>query len=524
MRSAWLISVTLGAAQVMFAAPNQAMALPDNVQLPASALAWWRLNPSRFRAVREQGAQRFAVLATLRALVASGVVSDEQGKRVLEGVLAAAEVGSAPHTLVLTDFAAKRPPGGSGMDLQRLRMALSVGAGANHRSMLRTIRAILISDGGASKALAPAGKPSARGEQRALDLPGDRHGVAYAQPDWPEWREVSWSSTPGAFVVGLGPGALEEWFTAQDGPGRADAAKPVAEKQRPWFAHRALVDDVRKPGDVFFEAYVNIDALRTRFPGAFVTGRTTRTLRALGLANAHDLMVHGRWIDPALAETDAHPPLIALDVTWSTPALVRFGAIAPRDVHVKREIHRLALTEDIWPAQELHLPPPNGSFALVMRIDWPALTTLSLDLVQATRRDTRLGAFVAFRGRWEAFTDGAREGLFKALGPIVVISDDPPPLLPAPGAATYFLELNPGTDADRALAQVQQLLAPLRHRVTHTDAGVWSIRLDDAGFVRAPVWGVAGPKESQAIIVGWGATIIDHIRKRRAPPSSVIPH
>lgn len=501
IRRRFAISTVAGL--LLVCAPAVCARASETPRIPKSAIAWWRLDPSGFRAVREQNAQRLAVLAALRALVASGVVEDEQGQRFLQGALAAAEVGSAPHSLVLTDFKAHRPPSGRGMDLDRLRMTLSIGAGADHRSLLRTIRAILVGDAAAGE----------NGAQDGLNLPGGRRGVAYAAPDWPAWREIAWSSTESSFVVSLGRGAIDEWFHAQDRDEPAEADKA------PWAAHRALVSAARKPGDVFFEAYVNIDELRRRFPDAFATGRTPRTLRALGLDNAHDLMIHGRWIEPPTGA--AHPPLIAIDATWTTPAsALQSGAGDVGD----RALHRLAISEDAWPdAGELANPPPRGSFAVVMRVGWEGLATLALDLVEATRVDSLEPAFQDFRRRWEKTTQSARSGFLESLRPIVVVSDDPPPLIPAPGAATVFLELREGTDPWLALSRLRALLAPVRQRVEEGSDGVSWVRLDDAGFVRAPVWGLAGSARAATIVVGWGASVIEHIRARLGTPKRQTP-
>jgi hypothetical protein len=156
--------------------------------------------------------------------------------------------------------------------------------------MLRTVRALGIDS---------AGDPDAAGAQRVVTLPDGGEAVAFRRSDWPEWAELGWASRPGRFAVGVGAGAMEAWSSRG---GDAEAGAPP-----PWAAHRALAP---REGE-FFELWIDIGALRERYPSAFHTGRTPRMLGALGLSDARRVMVHGRlWDDGA-----AGPPLLDVVVT-----------------------------------------------------------------------------------------------------------------------------------------------------------------------------------------------------------------
>ncbi len=485
----------------LLAAIGDVAAQADPLQPPADAIAWWRLDPSRFTAAQGQQAQRQAALSALRAVVASHLVQDEQGARLLAGALAAAEVGAATHLLALRDFHAVRPPSGTGMDLRSIDMTLVLGAGADHRSTLRTLRAILLSD-------APPDAPA--GQQRVVALPDGAEGVAFRAANAPSWRELAWTSRKGSFLIALGKDALAHWVASE---------RKTPQSDPPWRAHRAAVDAARPAGDVFFEAWLDLDAFRARFPEAFLSGRTPRTLRALGLDNASQLMLHGRWIDPPPGA--AHPPLLALDATWTDAAAPPTGPITPKPYDADEPspspsftIHHRALTLDRWPAA-LTQPPPQGSFAVVVPVDWPRITALLLDVLEAAQRDSRLARFQAIRARWASLTDQAQQRLFDALAPYVVISDDPAPLLPVPGAASVFVELRPGASADDALAQLALLLSPMRNRVrVDPDTRIWWTRLDTTGLVRAPVWGAATNSRLSLLVAGWSERAVLAARQR----------
>jgi len=452
---------------------------------PPSAIAWWRLDPGRFRAGQADpaaAARREIVLAGFRAAVASGVVEDSAASKALEGLLAAGEVGSTRHTLCLLDFEAQRGPGGTGMDPQILQMVLELESPSNRPALLRTVRAILIGSG-------PGGAEAA-GRQRIIKLPGGREGVAYSEADWPAWRQVAWASTEDAFVIGLGEGALEAWFAAPD---------PDVGTRPPWAAHREAAARARQSDDVFFEAYLGLDGLRRGFPEAFVEGRAERVLAATNLSNARDFMLHGRWAEPPADRR--HPPMIALDATWSARSR------APGAVEHRR------LSESSWPEEEIAMAPPPGSYVIAMPAPWREWVDTALRIVPAaTPEEKHVWRMVAVRQWRRAHGDNLRAFL-DSLAPWLIVSDTPPPVLPMPGASTFFAELRADASPDDAAALLHSLLSPFREQILR-DQGVWSFRVDEGGLLRIPSWGFIEAEPRAVMVGGWGPPVVIENRRR----------
>ncbi|MEC9373960.1 MAG: hypothetical protein VYC34_08955, partial [Planctomycetota bacterium] len=329
---------------VLFILTGAAHAAPAGP--PEGAIAWWSFDPSRFAAASKPSPERIAMTSLLRAIVAGRVIESESVARILEGILAASEVGALPHTLAVLDFEAERGPEAA-MSPTRLQMTLELDTARDHARFLRTLQAILVD----AERVARAGdEAKPLGAQRQIALPGEKNAVAYTEPDWPAWREISWMSTDAQFVVALGRDAIPALVEARSAAARR--GEPAA-----WLAHRAVVDRTRPEGEVFLEAYLSIDALRQGFPDAFSFGRARRTFEALNLSNARDVMLHARWVDPPADSTNA-PAFIALDVTWSA------RSEAPGVIRHKR------ISEDRWPGRALEMDPPPGSYVMVVAAEW----------------------------------------------------------------------------------------------------------------------------------------------------------
>lgn len=460
--------------------------------IPDGALAWWRFDPTGFRAADAAGAERVAIAGLLRALVSGRLIESEGTSRVVEGILAAGEVGAGPHTLCVLDFQADRDADG-GMDPQRLQMVLDLRARDDHRRYLRTIKAILVD---AEK----AARDQFSGRQRRLELPGGISGVSFSETGWPRWRTVSWTSTDSSFLIGLGEGSLSRWLGART-PRGDDAGTNPDRGDPPWRAHERQVDDQRPDGDEFFHAYLDIDALRDGFPGAFAAGRAIRAFDALDLSNARCVMLHGRRIQV----DDGLPPLLALDITWESrsepPGTVR----------------RMAISEDAWPADAISLDPPPGSYLLVLRADWEGWLMRALDLNLAMTRDADLDEKRRATTRWLGRSNRLLAALFAKLEPWVIISDAPAPVIPIPGAATFFVPLDPRTQIDLATRQLNALLGDWSDRIGEAPPGVRWLRLDPAGAIRAPAWGFIETDGAGVFVGGWGPPVVIENRRRLAP-------
>lgn len=440
--------------------------------VPADAMAWWRFDPTRFASTAptpEVRAQREAMLAMVRSAVTGGAVGEGTALGAVRGLLAASEIGGRPHTLSVLDFAAHRPPSGEGADVDRLEMALEIEADGGHERFLPTIRTILLPAKGEN------GMPP--GRQRAFELPGGSRAVAYTEPGWEPWREVSWASTPGAFLVGLGEGSLAHWIAPA-----ADA------REAPWIEHRAAIDAERAPGEVFFEAYLGIARLRDAFPAAFASGRAHRILSRLNLLDADDLLLQARFVEIG----EGRPAMIAIDAAYKLPG--------------DDNIHHLPLSADHWP-DDLTIPPPPGSYVIAAPIDWPAFVGLGLDLWIAANVDAHIPEYAGALTAWRTEHQDDLDAFLGALLPWAIVSDYPTPMLPIPGAATVIVPLNPDGGAE-ASRRFSRLLGPFADAI-HTDrAGVSSYAVDPVGLIRMPGWAVFSRGAHPAFIAAWSPTAV----------------
>ncbi|MEQ9617476.1 MAG: hypothetical protein RLN60_05515 [Phycisphaerales bacterium] len=451
------------------------------------AISWWRFDPSRFSSTEKAPAERRVFLATIRAAIASGLLGDGTSAKIIEGVLAASDVGAVPHTLSLFDFEARRPPSGVGIDISDLRMVLELHTGENHEHYMRTVRAIVV-----DAERAKSGKQTKEIErQRVIDLPDGSQAVAFSLEGWPSWREISWTSRGDSFVIALGEGAMARRFTAAP-----HEAKPA------WAEHEAIVDDARPRGHVFFTAYLDIDHLRASFPEAFERGRTPRMTNALGLEHAARLMLHGRFVE----SPGGLPPMLAIDATT-----------ADRDSGV---VTRHAATLDTWPTGEIPVPPLGGSYLIASKLDWHAFAQSLLDFNRATIMDHDLWRYERKEREWrEAF--GERfDASIDQLAPWLVISDDPTPLVPIPGLSTLVIPLDADAEPDAFKSEMAALLEPWSHIVTPSAGGLWTLSIHESGLVRFPTWSVTTANGRSVIAAGWGPQVIRRVNEvlERANP------
>ena len=441
-------------------------------QIPPDTLAWWRFDPSGFASVDQQPEGRELFIAGLRSLAVSGVAG-ESGGRIVEGLLAASEIGKSPHTLALLEMRAHRPPSGTGAAFDALRLVLQIQTDSGHDRLLRTIKTILVDAHGVREAESD-GPP----RQQPLDLPGGRHGVSFTREHWAPTRTISWCSDDGIFVVGLGDGALEQWFTEYPDT-------PVL-----WSEQVEAVDTARPPGEVFVEAFIDITALRSRFPDAFVSGRTPRLRSALALDHASSCMLHGRFVEPSSATLA--PRLIALDLT----------AVAADS------IERRPLTEDAWPDTPNFLKPPPGSYALVIRAHWHQLYAVALSLYESTIKTPDVDEYQTARSRWEQQHKDALDALFGLLGDWLILSDVPPPIVPVPGFCTIFAESRNDTSPETLELALSRVLRSFDDVIVRGADNRYWLRLDQRGLLRLPAWGFSGRDDKAAIIGSWGVAAV----------------
>lgn len=471
-------------------------AMPD---APPSAIAWYHYDPSPPPgSVARPGAdpvQRDLLLGAVRAGLTTGLFGDATSAHALQGLLAAAELGHAPHTVSLLEFRAHREPDGSGMDIDTLRcvITLELRGRASVAPLLRSIRAL---------AVATSENDAGALEQSAIALPGGRPAVLLTSTKWPPWMALSWTTTDELFTLGIGRGALEA--SLAPAPGGADTPA--------WVDHRAKVTQFRPPTSTFLELYADIEALRRAFPAAFASGRTPRMLGTLDLGEARSAMLHARFVLPE-AEAPASPPMIALDwtswddwgVAWSPLSASRWPGDAP-----------------------VGMAPPPGSSVLVARIDWRELFDDALNIYEATVPDTELAGFRASRRRWMDRNGPGVDELLGSLRPWLVLSDVPTPILPIPGLATVFVGTRGGAE-DGAPASVERLesiaaglLDSFSDELFVSGAPgrrTWALKLDRRGVVRLPAWGFVDAGGGPLLVGGWGLPVVAENRSRLAPVS-----
>lgn len=469
--------------------PSSAFAGPAlGTEPPAGAIAWWRFDPTRFASAEVAASERRVILAGLRAGVAAGLFGAGSSSSVVSGLLAAGEVGSSPHTLCVLDFEATRDEDGTGMVVRDLRAVLELRSEGGHDEYLRTIRAIAV-DGDREGA--------GTGRQRAVALPGDRRGVAFRRSAWPAWRTLTWCSGGGAFAVSLGSGSLRDWF-AGEVDGEAERAAPAGA----WVRHREAVEEARPDGVVFLEAYVSLDALRARFPSAFAYGRTPRMLDALGLRGASAAMLHGRFVEDA----GGGPAMLALDLTVASAGVgERAGGL---------ELRRF--TEDRWPgAEATGVPRPGGSFVLASAVAWPDLVAWGRRVHEATVPDSELDEFLRERGAWDAAHGASLAGLLGDLRGWLVLSDDPPPPIPAPGLATVFVAAGDGVALAGLANGFDRVVSAFAEDVRRTELRgrpAWWLGAGSAGAVKLAAWAVSDGPAGPVVVGGWGpAAVTPHV-------------
>jgi hypothetical protein len=445
-------------------------------------LAIWTFDPSRFASAGDQTPARLAATALLRAAVAGGLVEDDAPALLLELALVGATLGDAPHTLSLLDLRVSRRDIFSDLRIERIEAVLEVRTAEGHADLLRTVKSIAVD----------RYTPNGMGAQRAIDLPGARRGVSFRADSWPEWLSVSWVSLPDRFVLGVGESALQTWVSSLDeGGARIDAPE----------AHAAQVDAARARGDAFLAGGIDLDALRRRAPDLLAEGRLRRFAEICRLANARSFYLHGRWIQTGERNV---PSLLTLDATYES-------RVDPPGV-----VRRRAVSLDRWSDAGLRNPPPGGSYALLLPVHWPGVVEFGMNARLALTPDSeRPGRREAIRN-WYRDKGRGLLGALSGLHPVLVVTDDPTPPVPAPGLATWLAETRRGGSANSVAASLARAVGSAAETTRSAD-GIYSLRLDPAGAIRVPAWGAAQHASAEGadlVVLGWGPVCVRAHRER----------
>lgn len=470
------------ALSVLACAALPAAAAPPRI--PPDAVAFYRFDPSRF------DSKTAAMLPlALRLAEQAGLVSPDFHP-LFDGILAASVAGAVPHTLCVLDLDAEFDvQAKNGFRLTQLQSVLVLESSRDHRGFLSTLGTILSH----YQSEAPAGDgagQAASGGQELFDLPTGSRAARFSQPNWSPWQIVEWASLPDSFVVGLGRGSLERWVNAQ----AAGAENPTL------TLHRLTVQQQQRDAvePSFLEIWINFERLHETMPDILAQGRPRRMLTTWRLDGARNWMFHGRW----------RGAFLVADLTWQR----------------RRDRHDLvvsrSLTLDHWP-DDLTLPRPAGEYCVVIPIDFAA----AFDRVLGAYRDTlaadKLDEFDASVKQYRLRQRATYDALWSAFEPHVVLSNDPPPAVPVPGATTVYFELKDARQAAATQRRLESLLEQFMKSddpqrlgesvVRHERTGnYYWLQLEKSGTLRVPSWGWVGPY----LVGGWGPSVVEHNRAK----------
>lgn len=493
-----LVGGVLAATVVWSAHAATGEQLDDLFTIPPGAIAFLVFDPGGLGVAESPDPQRRLVQGAIRAALSSGMIADRDAAKVLGGLLAASVVGSTPHRLCVMAFQATVSADPQRWRITDLSAVLELRTSRDHLALVTTLRSILVAGGAAE------GGDDQTSHQRPIELPGGLSGMTFTRDGWPAWRQISWASTPDAFYIAIGEDALADYLRS--------AANDDADPH--WSIHRHTVEQQHGGrGSLVLEMYLDIDRIRRGFSDSFANGRIGDLFDAWGLSNARSFMFHARRIPAEQVRmigvrdsTYRGPPLIAADATWSSRS------------DPPRVIGHLPVAWSDWPAGDLRLEPPPGSYAIVADMDWAH----AIDIVLASYRGSRTRAervrFDERRSEWEHEHKRALSRIVRSLDRWLVLSDVPASSVP--GMTTAFIELKPAVSRARFERDFADLLASLGDRVLFDEQrAVWSLRLldpgaDPAGVFRALAWGLAGSARHGVIVAGWTPSVVESNRER----------
>ncbi len=446
---------------------------------PDTSFAFLAFDPKALGDGVDKDPTRALVEAGLRGLLANLGTVEGGGTPLPDALLRPGLLGTSPYRLCLLDIAGSCPESPAASDrplrIERLAAILEVRAPPNrYDEIIGAVRGALDRDAAARRA--------APGNESPLALPGGRAGTAFTHAGDPEWREVSWSTSPSGVLIGLGHGALERWLAA---PAMRNGAFPE------WYFHRNQVVKRRGATTNVLEVMIDASALRRSAPEWFAYGRFGRVLDAWHIPNAREAMVHVRLprVAPPKPGESTPPPtaalLLLIDLSYSSRADKPPTCAA------------IPVSEGAWPAG---VTPTKAPYAVVLNSDWTKWASLALDTWIACSPHGGLEASAA-RARWMRTHGPAMERAIERAGPFVVING------PAGSIPTLLAPLKPGQPAEKTVAELREMFAPFAGTV-HLDAPskMWTLRLtpeeaDPDGLLARFCWQVA--KDGSSISAAW---------------------
>lgn len=430
------LAFTLAAlAAAFFCAPRApAQKPPDSFwTLPRDCAAYFAFDPTPLGPGPD--ANRDLLISGLRAFMESLGEIDGGGPSVPTSLLTPALLGDSAFRLCLLDAAGTGQPERP-LTVSRLAVVVEIHAPAPHDALVGALRAALSNE--QRRRRTPAGLESASGAVTTFAIPGD-----------PDWRVVSWRSTPRAFTVALGKSTLAAW----------DDAPPPQPDHLPDFHHmRRQILQRRAMTQTCLEAWVSCSAIRAGFPESFLpAGRFGTILDAWRTPNARSVMLSIR--SPRSAPKAGESPkthLLSVDVAWSARSQP-LGTVSS-----------FALSPDAFP-EGTGLPAPSGPYVILLHADWPTWVPLGLDTWTATASGP---SPLLAKMRWQRARGKSLDSLTARAGPWVMITP------PSAAAPCFYATLSPPKSSADDCRDIFGFIHPAIR--AEPAKRLWTLTLDNA--------------------------------------------
>jgi len=259
-----------------------------------------------------------------------------------------------------------------------------------------------------------------------------REYIHFHDASWPAWLCLEWTQQGRYFVLTIGEGAMEHYL----------ADRPVG--GTPWEAMVGEVDTAAatqgSTGDIMARIYVAAGAFRERFPQPMQHTVLGRLFSTLDLTSTEAALFSTRIHDRAISmDNGSITNGVTTDTPWTVP-----------------------LTN---PAL-LKLIPPEATAYLAVKIDWPALYSRVLVLLDAIVPSGRLTVSQMLAHEEARHHVSLERDVIPYLQPIVIIHDAPQHPLRLPLMVTIVGAAQPehADDVRKAIATMIGSAAPVLDR------------------------------------------------------------
>jgi hypothetical protein len=434
-----------------------------HLQLPPDALAFVEIDPSAAPAANSQSALLdFGV----QALQSTGMLSKQASE--VGDILALAAAAGQHHSCVALLDADLRAEG-TELECRSVQMVWVLDTGGQSGDMVERLTHLLGHLSSRATAVQTVHKTA---EEK-------KEYVEFRDTTWPAWLCLDWTRQGELFVLTLGSGAMEHYL----------ADRPVGGV--PWEQMVGEADAAARKqggagggGDAFVRVYVTPAAFRQRYAEAMQKTQLGKMFATLDLFTTDASLFTARIHERAISMDNA---TVSGGVLSDVPWTVALGAASPL----------------------LKLVPAQATAYLALNVQWPALWTRLMALVDAVapddsgeRADQSIQDFATKVGV------DIRADILAKLQPIVVVHDAPqhplrlPLMVTAVAAAdpaqaeavkTAFGKLMTGlaADLDRRAGASHEVGAEFTHFRLRTDAdGVMYMQFGLVG----PAWTWVGNK------------------------------